>query len=183
MRKKSYAFILKKIHLWLLTKNINLKLLEPVFYCETLLFFHILFFYTQSTFIFNLKEIFKIVCDLLLLFFFFSFRYVVILFMSRCYSLSFLIKSTTTHKITETYLSFSMTTLCCKWNWATISFTIFWDFSMFYQIFLSPQVKRWAIITYKHGIYELPRDLPNDLRLRILGNYEISGMCINFIKW
>ena len=41
---------------------------------------------------------------------------------------------------------------------------------MFYQIFHSPQVKRWAIITYKHGIYELPHELPNDLRLRILGN-------------
>ena len=27
---------------------------------------------------------------------------------------------------------------------------------MCYQIFLSPQVKRWAIITNKHGIYELP---------------------------
>ena len=26
------------------------------------------------------------------------------------------------------------------------------DFSMFYQIFLSSQVKRWAIITYKHGM-------------------------------
>ena len=37
---------------------------------------------------------------------------------------------------------------------------------MFYQILLSPQVKRWAIITYKDGIYELPQDLPNDLRLR-----------------
>ena len=32
---------------------------------------------------------------------------------------------------------------------------------MFYQIFLSPQVKRWVIITYKHGIYELPHELPN----------------------
>ena len=32
---------------------------------------------------------------------------------------------------------------------------------MFYQIFLSPQVKRWAIITYKHGIYELPHELPS----------------------
>ena len=41
---------------------------------------------------------------------------------------------------------------------------------MFYQIFLSPQVKRWTIITYKHGIYELPDVLPNDLRLRILEN-------------
>ena len=26
---------------------------------------------------------------------------------------------------------------------------------MFYQIFLSPQVKRWAIITYEHGLYML----------------------------
>ena len=44
---------------------------------------------------------------------------------------------------------------------------------MFYQISLSPQVKRWAIITDKHGIYELPHELPNDLRLyenRRLGN-------------
>ena len=36
---------------------------------------------------------------------------------------------------------------------------------MFYQIFLSPQVKRWAIITYEHDIYKLPHELPNDLRL------------------
>ena len=45
---------------------------------------------------------------------------------------------------------------------------------MFYQIFLSPQVKRSAIISNKHGMYELPQDLPNDLRLKILGNYGIS---------
>ena len=51
-----------------------------------------------------------------------------------------------------------------------IIFIIFRDFLMFYQIFLSPQMKRWAIITYKHGIYELPHELPNHLRLRILGN-------------
>ena len=44
-------------------------------------------------------------------------------------------------------------------------FIIFWDFLTFYQIFLSPQVKRWEIITYKHGIYKLPHELPNDLRL------------------
>ena len=53
---------------------------------------------------------------------------------------------------------------------STISFIIFWHFSMFYQIFLSPQVKRWAIITYKHGIYQFPHELPNDLRPMILGN-------------
>ena len=41
---------------------------------------------------------------------------------------------------------------------------------MGYQIFLSPQVKRCVIITYKHGIYELPHELPNDLRLSKLGN-------------
>ena len=35
---------------------------------------------------------------------------------------------------------------------------------MFYHIFLSPQVKQCAIITYKHGIFELPRKLPNDLK-------------------
>ena len=34
--------------------------------------------------------------------------------------------------------------------------------NQFYQIFLSPQVKRWAIITYKNGICELPHELPND---------------------
>ena len=41
---------------------------------------------------------------------------------------------------------------------------------MFCQPFLSPQVKRCAIITYEHGIYELPHELPNDLRL-----YKISA--------
>ena len=46
---------------------------------------------------------------------------------------------------------------------------------MFYQIFLSPQVKRWPIITYKHGIYELPQQLPNNLKLRISGNQEKSA--------
>ena len=45
---------------------------------------------------------------------------------------------------------------------------------MLYQIFLSPHVKRCAVITDKHGIYELPRELPNDLRLKLgkLGNYR-----------
>ena len=38
------------------------------------------------------------------------------------------------------------------------------------QIFLSRQVKQSRIITYKHGIDELTHELPNDLRLKILGN-------------
>ena len=40
---------------------------------------------------------------------------------------------------------------------------------MFYQICLSLQVKRCAIVTYKHGIYKLPLELPNDLRIWIVG--------------
>ena len=44
---------------------------------------------------------------------------------------------------------------------------------MSYQTFLSPQGKRCAIITYKHGIYEMPHELPNDLRLRISRKQEI----------
>ena len=41
---------------------------------------------------------------------------------------------------------------------------------MFYQIFLSPQVKQSAIISNKHGMYELPHELPNNLQI-----YKISG--------
>ena len=43
---------------------------------------------------------------------------------------------------------------------------------MFYQILFLPQVKRWEIITYKHGIYEWPHELPNDLILRKLGSIK-----------
>ena len=53
---------------------------------------------------------------------------------------------------------------------ATIMVIIFRDFLLFYQIFLSPQVKWSAIIINKYGIHELLHELPNDLRLRILGN-------------
>ena len=53
---------------------------------------------------------------------------------------------------------------------STIISIIFWDFLMFLPIFPSPQVKRWAITTYKHGINKLPHKLPNDIKLRILGN-------------
>ena len=42
---------------------------------------------------------------------------------------------------------------------------ILWDFSMLYQIFLSPQVKRSAIINNKQGVYQLPHELSNNLRL------------------
>ena len=46
---------------------------------------------------------------------------------------------------------------------------------MFYQIFLSPKVKRSVIISNKHGIYKFLHELPNIIKLSILANYEISG--------
>ena len=51
---------------------------------------------------------------------------------------------------------------------------------MFYQTFLSPQVKRCAIITYKHDIFNFPRDLPNNERLKILDcSYHMARPQIN----
>ena len=45
---------------------------------------------------------------------------------------------------------------------------------MVYQMFLSPQAERSVIIDNKHGMYEWPHNLPNGLRLKILGNKEIQ---------
>ena len=39
-----------------------------------------------------------------------------------------------------------------------------------------------TIITYKNGINEFSHELLKDLKLRILGNYEMSGKCLNFIE-
>ena len=44
---------------------------------------------------------------------------------------------------------------------------------MFYQIFLLLQVKLSAIISNNHDIYNLPHELPNNFRLRVLGNWEM----------
>ena len=38
---------------------------------------------------------------------------------------------------------------------------------MSYHIFFSPQVKRCATITYKHGMCELRQAMPNDFRFKI----------------
>ena len=54
---------------------------------------------------------------------------------------------------------------------------------MFYQIFLSPQVKRWAIITYNHGILELPHELPNGLRLMKVKNLRKVAQLDGMIAW
>ena len=46
---------------------------------------------------------------------------------------------------------------------STTMVKIFWEFLMFDKIFLSPLVKRSVIISNKHGIYDLPHELLNDL--------------------
>ena len=53
---------------------------------------------------------------------------------------------------------------------------IFWDFLILYQTLFSPQVRSSVIISNKHGIYELPHELRNDLRLSKLGNIKISKL-------
>ena len=60
-----------------------------------------------------------------------------------------------------------MQSVCTK---ATIIFIIL---LMLCQIFLSPKVKR-CTITYKHGTYEFPHKLPNDLRSWEIGKYKES---------
>ena len=69
-----------------------------------------------------------------------------------------------------------------KKNLQTIIFIIFSDFLMFHQIVLSPNGKRWAIITYRIGIYELPDKLLIYVRLRMIEKYEISENCLIFIE-
>ena len=54
------------------------------------------------------------------------------------------------------------------------------SYNQFHNILRLFNVKRWAIITFKHGIYTLPHELPNDIRRRLLGNEEISGKYLNF---
>ena len=53
---------------------------------------------------------------------------------------------------------------------------------MFYQTFLSPQVKRSASINNKQGVYGLPHELPIHLRLRITRNKEKSGKSQNLLE-
>ena len=60
---------------------------------------------------------------------------------------------------------------------------ILWDFLMIYQIFLSPQVKQTVISINKQGVYELPHELLNNLRFKILGNMEKSGKSGNMLEW
>ena len=50
---------------------------------------------------------------------------------------------------------------------------IFWNITIFEYRSDSPQVKRNFIPSIANLVHELPHEYSNDLRLRILGNYEI----------
>ena len=63
----------------------------------------------------------------------------------------------------------------------TITLIIPGDFLMFYEVFLSLQLKRCGIVTYKIGIQEASQELVRDLRIRNWRNYEKLGKCLNFI--
>ena len=47
---------------------------------------------------------------------------------------------------------------------------MFWDFLMFYPIFLLPQVKRSVIISNKHGIYEFG----SNILWKIVGRIDVE---------
>ena len=74
---------------------------------------------------------------------------------------------------------------CCfkfKLFFATIMEILLWNFLMFHQILLSPQVKRSVIISNKQGVYRLVHKLLNNLRLSILGNKEKPGKSQNLLE-
>ena len=52
---------------------------------------------------------------------------------------------------------------------------------MFHQHLLSPKLKRSAIISNKHGICELPHELPNDVGLKI-GSLKKSVKLENLLQ-
>ena len=76
-----------------------------------------------------------------------------------------------TQKFRQGYIIFEKSgILSRKWAPTTVLAIIFWDILMFDKIFVSPQMKRIVIISNKDGIYELPHELLNDLRLTTLEN-------------
>ena len=56
----------------------------------------------------------------------------------------------------------------------TVLLIIFRNLKIYYQMFLSQQVKRNVIITDKNRKYELTNELPNDVRLKKIS--ELHGI-------
>ena len=59
----------------------------------------------------------------------------------------------------------------------TILAIIFWHFWIIPLRPDSPQVKRYLLSSISNLVHELPHELPNVLKLRILGNYKILEKC------
>ena len=56
-----------------------------------------------------------------------------------------------------------------KENFTHNQFHNIWSLFVVLPIFFSSQMKRWVTVTYENGIKKLPHELPNNLKLRILG--------------
>ena len=60
---------------------------------------------------------------------------------------------------------------------STIPVIIFWHFLVIQHRSEQSQVKRYLMSSITNLVHELPHEFPNDLRLRILGNWEILEKC------
>ena len=71
-----------------------------------------------------------------------------------------------------------------KNNFQTIVVMIFWLFLIILIRCKSPQVKCYLISSITNLVHKLPPDLPNDLRLRMLGNIrEMSNVVGDAAQW
>ena len=64
----------------------------------------------------------------------------------------------------------------------TILVIIFWHFLRIQLTSESPRVKRYLISSIRNLLHELPSELPNDSRFRILGNQEILEKCQMWVQ-
>ena len=85
---------------------------------------------------------------------------------------SFLIEITVLSQMSSFFQKFESSLECReqKENFQTILVIILWNFEIFYYRSDSPQVKQNLISGIANLVFELPHELPNNLRLRILGN-------------
>ena len=71
------------------------------------------------------------------------------------------------------------------WNFknrSAILVIIFWHFLIIQLTSESAQVKRYLISAVTNLVHKLPHELPNDLRLTILGNQEILEKCQMWVQ-
>ena len=64
----------------------------------------------------------------------------------------------------------------------TIMVLTFWDFLIFHQFFILPQVKWSVFIGNKNDIYKMSYKLQSNLRFRILGNWEVLEKSQDFME-